>query len=159
MITEIGPLWAKKGTRPIVRTCGKRDKVYLCGFAEPITGAFLSYLLPALNGDWYSAVLGLLAEHFHGEPIKLIIDSAGWHIKGDIPTNISLEFLPPYSPELNPVEQIWDDVRYNYTRDQTFTESDTLWDTLSQAMRAYSTNPQKIKSITNQEWLYQKEQP
>ena len=163
-------MWAKKGTRPILRMCGKRDKVYLCGFAEPITGAWISYLLPALNGDWYSAVLRLLAEHFHGEPIKLIVDGAGWHINSDmvvmvgdkptsqVPSNITLEVLPAHSPELNPVEQIWDNVRYNYTRNKTFTEPDTLWNTLAQAMRAYSDDPQKVKSITNQEWLYRKKQ-
>jgi transposase len=75
-----------------------------------------------------------------------------------VPSNITLEVLPPHSPELNPVEQIWDDVRYNYTRNQTFTEADNLWNTLAGAMRAYSVDPDKVKSITNQEWLYQKEQ-
>ena len=118
-------MWAKKGTRPILRMCGKRDKVYLegssiplhrpSGFAEPITGAWISYLLPALNSDWYSAVLRLLAEQFHGESIKLIVDGAGWHINSDlqVPSNITLEVLPAHSPELNPVEQIGDNVRYN----------------------------------------------
>lgn len=143
-----------------MKTCGKRDKVYLCGFAEPITGEWISYLLPALNGDWYSEVLRLLAEHFQSEPIKLIVDGAGWHINGEmqVPSNITLEFLPPHSPELNPVEQIWDNVRYNYTRDQTFTQSDSLWNTLAKAMRDYSDDPEKVKSITNQDWLYRKEQ-
>lgn len=154
-------MWAKKGTRPILRVCGKRDKVYVIGFVEPITGVWVSYLVPALNGDWYSAVLQLLSSHFDSEPIKLVVDRAGWHIGKDIqvPSNISLEFLPPHSPELNPVEQVWDDVRYNYTRNQTFTEAEVLWDTLSDAMRDYSANPQKVKSMTNQEWLYRKQQP
>lgn len=135
-------------------------KVYVIGFVEPITGLWVSYLVPALNGDWYSAVLQLLAQHFCGEPIKLVVDQAGWHTGEviQIPENISLEFLPPHSPELNPVEQMWDDVRYHYTRNETFTESEVLWDTLSQAMRDYSANPQKVKSITNQEWLYGKKQ-
>jgi len=153
-------LWAKKGTRPILSVCNKRDKVYIIGFVEPITGAWISYLVPALNGDWYSTVLQLLKERFCGEPIKLVVDQAGWHTQKDIkvPSNISLEFLPPHSPELNPVEQIWDDVRYNHTRNETFTEAKALWDTLSQAMRDYSAMPEKVKSITNQEWLYQKNQ-
>lgn len=143
-----------------MRVCRKRDKVYIIGFVEPITGAWVSYLVPALNGDWYSAVLKLLAEHFCGEPIKLVVDKAGWHTGNDIqvPDSISLEFLPPHSPELNPVEQIWDDVRYNNTRNEIFTESEALWDTLSSAMRNYSANPEKVKSMTNQEWLYRNKQ-
>jgi len=153
-------LWAKKATRPLLRTCGKRDKVYLCGFAEPITGGWISYLLPGLSADWYSAVLTLLSEHFNGEPIKLIVDAAGWHTNADLqmPSNITLEVLPAHSPELNPVEPMWDDIRYNYTRNRTFTEPDILWNTLEGAMRDYSADPEKVKSITNQDWLYRKDQ-
>jgi transposase len=153
-------MWAKKGTRPMLPVCQQRDKVYLIGFVEPMTGVWVSYLLPVLNGDWYAAVLRLLAEHFDHEPIKLIVDQAGWHTNGDmpVPKNISLEFLPPHSPELNPTEQIWEDVRYNYTRNQTFTDGETLWDTLEQVMKVYSANPERVKSITNQRWMYGKKQ-
>jgi len=51
---------------------------------------------------------------------------------------------------------MWDDVRRNYTRNKTFTEPEILWDTLTDAMRDYNKNTQKVKSITNQDWLYQK---
>ena len=169
-------MWAKKGTRPILNVCRgvitskpsvqKRDKVYIIGFVEPTKGIWISYLVPALNGDWYTAVLSLLDKHFRDKPIKLIVDRAGWHTGGDIevPSNISLKFLPARSPELNPVEQIWEDVRYNHRddkpsrRNKTFTDSQTLWNTLEQAMKNYNANPDKVKSIANQEWLYGKQQ-
>jgi len=157
-MTEVGPLWAKRGTRPLLKVCRQRAKVYVIGFVEPITGQWVSYLVPALNSDWYSEVLTLLAESFRGEPIKLVADKAGWHTSGDlrVPENICLEFLPPHSPELNPMEQVWEDVRYNHTRNETFTESQALWERLEQAMKIYSTNPERVKSVTNQEWLYGK---
>ena len=158
--TEVGPWWAKRGTRPIVSVCRKRGKVYIIGFVEPLTGQFLSYLVPALNGEWYSQVLRLLNEHLGGKTIKLIVDQAGWHTSGDltIPDNITLEFLPAHSPELNPTEQIWEDVRYNHTRNETFTETLALWEKLEQVMNSYSETPERVKSITNQEWLYGKKQ-
>lgn len=144
----------------MVSICRKRGKVYVIGFVEPLTGQWVSYLVPALNGAWYSQVLDLLAKHFGGEPIKLIVDQAGWHTSDQmtVPENICLEFLPPHSPELNPTEQVWEDVRYNHTRNQTVTETQVLWDKLEQVMNSYSTTPERVKSITNQEWLYGKKQ-
>ena len=80
-----------------------------------MTGFWISYLVPALNSQWYSQFLVLLADMMNGERIKSIVDGMGWHISGDVdlPDNITFEVLPPYSPELNLVEQVWKSVRYN----------------------------------------------
>lgn len=131
LITQIGPLWAKQGTRPRVPVCGKRAQVSVVGFVEPQTGQWISYLVPALDSDWYSQVLALRAAHFSNEPIQLSVDPAGWHIGKAVvvPQTMDLEFLPPHSPELNPTEPVWEDVRYNHTRNVLFTESEVLWET------------------------------
>ena len=138
--------------------CQKRAKVYVAGFVEPITGQWVSYLVPALDSSWYSQILGLLADHYKGEAIKLIVDQAGWHLGKEVvvPESICMEFLPAHSPELNPTEQVWGDVRYNHTRNEIITESEVLWEILEQTMKIYSLDPDRVKSITNQEWLYGK---
>jgi hypothetical protein len=94
----------------------------------------------------------------NGERIKLIGD--GGHINGgvDFPNNITLEVRRPYSPELNLVEQVWEDVKYNQAHNQVFTENQSLWGRLEQGMKIYAVSPERVKSITNQEWVYGKKQ-
>jgi len=100
-------------------------------------------------------MMNLFLEHvsqtFSGYFIVMQVDQASWHQAKAlvVPENIRLIKQPPYSPEVNPVEHIWDDIREKYFHNRVFSSLDLLTDTLCQALNMLSDNPQRITSMTN----------
>ena len=78
------------------------------------------------------------------------VDQAGWHVSKAlvIPENIRLIKQPPYSPELNPVEHIWDEIREKYFHNRVFSSLDILIDQLCKALNALDDDPARITSMT-----------
>ena len=85
----------------------------------------------------------------------MVVDGAGWHKSKSfaLPENLRLHFLPPYSPELNPQEQIWDELRKNYFHNQAFDSMDTLEMQLLKGLSQLEKSPQAVKSIAGWEWI------
>jgi transposase len=84
------------------------------------------------------------------ERIVMIVDGAGWHKSQQIslPAPPRLMFLPPYSPELNPVEHLWEDPREKFFHDRVFASIEALEDRLVDALLAYEHDPARVHSIT-----------
>ena len=84
----------------------------------------------------------------------LILDGAGWHdAKGlAVPDTITLLPLPPYAPELNPVENVWADLRANKRAITVFDSSDDIVTACGSAWTFFATNPKTIASITSRTW-------
>lgn len=84
------------------------------------------------------------------------MDGAGYHEKAkaelDIPDNISLLTQPPYSPELNPVENVWQFLRQNYLANRVFENYEAILDACCHAWRELLNAPDKIASITTRRW-------
>lgn len=78
------------------------------------------------------------------------VDQAGWHQAKElvIPENIRLIQQPPYSPELNPVEHIWDEIREKYFHNRIFDSLDSLIEKLCDALNALADDPDLITSMT-----------
>lgn len=155
LITDIGKVWAKKGIRPVVEMCFKREWKSVIGFVEPLTGRFVSLIAGGLNKDWFEIALNYLRQCYGSSPIKLILDNAGWHTSKNlkVPEGINIEFQPPRSPETNPEEQLWGVLRKD-TRSKTFIEMTALEQTLCKSLNALEDNPDKVRSITFQKWLH-----
>ncbi len=85
------------------------------------------------------------------EHIVMVLDGAGWHTGGELraPDNMRLMSLPPYAPELNPVEHVWDELREKRFHNRV----DALEDHLELALRDFELNPQCIKSIVAWPWI------
>ena len=79
----------------------------------------------------------------------MVLDGAGWHIAGDlaVPANMRLMFLPPYSPELNPVEHLWHHLREKHFANRLFDSMRTVTDQLSLALRRAELNPEMLRSM------------
>jgi hypothetical protein len=80
----------------------------------------------------------------------LILDGAGWHQRGGrlrVPDNISLLPLPPYSPELNPVENVWQFLRHNHLGNRVYETCDDILDACCDAWNALVAEPARITSI------------
>lgn len=109
-------VWWLKGYRPT--SCGrtKYEWLYVYAFARPTTGESFTVILPRVNTDRMGKALAAFAAHADptGEKILvLIVDNAGWHTakRLAVPANVRLHFLPPCTPELQPVESFWPLVR------------------------------------------------
>jgi transposase len=90
-----------------------------------------------------------------GSHAVITLDGAGWHQTGGrlkIPDNISLLPLPPYSPELNPVENIWQFLRQNFLSNRVFDRYDDIVDACCSAWNALMALPDRIRSIAQREW-------
>ena len=86
----------------------------------------------------------------------LLMDQAGWHLSANlvVPENISILPLPPRSPELNPVENLWQFLRDNYLSNRVFTSYDDILDHCCNAWRKLVDQPWRIMSIGLREWAH-----
>ena len=90
-----------------------------------------------------------------GAHAVIVMDGAGYHEKAaslNVPNNISLLTLPPYSPELNPTENVWQFLRQNYLANRVFENYDAILDACCHAWRKFIADPDKIASITQRPW-------
>ncbi len=90
-----------------------------------------------------------------GAHVVMTVDGAGWHKLGGelrLPQNISLLVLPPYSPELNPVENVWQFLRQNYLANRVFDTYTAIVNACCQAWNALIADPDTIRSIGSRSW-------
>jgi len=110
-------IWAPVGWRPAAVRDNRHDSVYLFGAICHARAVGAAIIMPAANTEAMNEHLKeISAQVSPGAHAILVRDGAGWHQPGKrlhTPDNITLLALPPYSPELNPMENIWDYLRGN----------------------------------------------
>jgi len=84
----------------------------------------------------------------------LVLDGAGWHSSPrlNVPDNVVLLPLPPYAPELNPVENIWEFLRANFLSHRVWDTYEEILDACSIAWNELMQTPERIASITRRSW-------
>ena len=89
-----------------------------------------------------------------GAHAVLVVDGAGWHISDDlvVPSNISLLILPPYSPELNPIENVWAYLRSNKLAHRLYETYIDIVDACCTAWNSFVAAPEIVRSITHRQW-------
>ena len=94
-------------------------------------------------------------ESFPDDFILMVYDGAPCHSPGalDVPDHMMLLTLPPYSPELNPSENIWDDMREKFFGNTVFNSMNAVRDQLCIAMNHYAGHPETVRSITAFPWI------
>ena len=99
--------------------------------------------------------LDTVAARHANDRIVMVMDGAGWHSSKKLmaPSNIRLLALPPYAPELNPVEHLWDELREKCFHNKVFASLDGLEGDLEMALLAMENTPEVIKSIANWPWI------
>jgi hypothetical protein len=129
-------IWARRGSRPR----GPRDRrykwAYIFGAVCPARAATAALVLPKANTDALSLHLAEIAGQVaSGAHAILVLDGAGWHGADDldVPDNVTLLHLPPYAPELNPVENVWQYLRQNKLAITVFNDDDHIVDKCCQA--------------------------
>jgi hypothetical protein len=111
-------VWADKGSLPRAPGDQRYDWAYLLGVVGPARGVGAALVLPFVNTEAMNLHLAEISSQVTPDAHAVItLNGAGWHRAGDkleMPDNLSLLALPPYSPELNPVENIWQFLRQNH---------------------------------------------
>ena len=147
--------WAPKGTRPDIHVQVVREYTYAYVAASPHDGVMDSLILPEVNAYAMSIFLAEVAKRHSDEFILMVMDQAGWHKAKDltIPENIRLIWQPPYSPQCNPIENIWDEIREKWFPNLVFKSMQAVEDTLAEALIALENDHEKIQSITGHKWI------
>lgn len=145
--------WCQKGFRPSVPCHHIREYRYAYGAVEPKTGESFFLIMPYCNTNCMNLFLQKLSEAYPQDVIILVCDGARWHKSNSlqIPQNIELVFIPPYTPEMNPIEQIWEEIREKGFRNECFQTLSKVVDRLCDTIRALSADT--IKSITGRDWI------
>jgi transposase len=114
-------------------------------------GTCVYLIMPRSNAECFQAFLNILSRRFARQDILLVLDGAPNHRCSDLvlPDNISLLFLPPYSPELNPKENLWDEIREKLFKNYALKSIDAVRAKLEQAIVYIERNPKIVKSITS----------
>ena len=145
--------WCFPGSRPVVPCHHIREYRYAYGAVEPLTGESFFLIMPYCNTDCMNVFLEELSKSYPTDYILLPMDGASWHrSKGLIvPENIRLFYLPPATPEMNPIEQIWKEIRKRGFRNEIFRTLDKVIDRLCETICSLSNNT--VKSITGRDWI------
>jgi transposase len=128
---------------------------YIYGVAFATTGDSFGLILPNVSTQSMQIFLDDFSKHIkQGRHAAIIIDNAGWHTAKDlnIPHNITLIPLPPYSPELNSMEQVWQWMKDNFLSNITFENYEEILDKLEEAWNAFSNDIELVKSICYRSW-------
>ena len=145
--------WCRKGVRPSVPCHHIREYRYVYGAVEPISGEGCFLIMPYCNTDCMNVFLNHLSLSYPDNIIILVCDGAAWHKANAlvIPENIKIIFIPPYTPEMNPIEQIWKEIRKRGFRNEVFQTLSKVVDRLCVTIRSISAHT--ITSITARDWI------
>jgi putative transposase len=149
-------VWYQKGQRPRGVREHRFASAQLFGAVCPERDAGVALVLPEVS----TAAMGLfLAELAHALPARthavLVLDRAGWHVSADlaVPPDLTLVHLPSYSPELNPVEKVWQYLRDRHLSHRVLAGYEAVLDAACQAWNAVRTEPGRLRSLTRFPWL------
>ena len=147
--------WAPYGIRPIAPRQVVRQYTYAYTAVCPNMGKSTSLILPYGNTQMMNTFLDHVSKEFIKYNIIMLVDRVGWHRSNNlrIPKNIKLIKQPAHSPELNPVEHIWDEIREKYFHNKAFHSMDDVEKTLCDGLNNLRENPEYVSSLTNFPYL------
>lgn len=148
-------IWARKGTRPRLPADQRYQNTCLSGAICPKRGIGAALVLPTANTEAMQLHLDEISKHVACKAHAVVLmDRAGWHTTGklNIPKNITIILLPSKSPELNPVENVWQYLRANWLSNRVFETYDAIVDAACQAWNNLIGQPDTIASIGTREW-------
>ncbi len=148
-------IWASKGTRPRLPADQRYKSAYLFGAVCPQRDTGAALMLPFANTDTMNLHLKAISRHVRPKAHAVVLlDRAPWHTAGelDIPNNLTLILLPARSPELNPVENVWQYLRQNWLSNRVFEDYDAILKAGCDAWNRLLAEPTAIREITTRKW-------
>ena len=148
--------WGERGTRLCVPKQTEYEFVYLFGAACSATGKSAALVLPESNTAMMNLFLQEMSKVVGPDThAVLVLDQAAWHHSKSlqVPENITLVSLPPYSPELNPMERVWAYLRSHYLANRIYENYDAIVEAVSWAWNQFRLNQKRVQTVTHVPWL------
>ena len=148
-------LWARMGTRPRVVRQQQSESAYIFGAVCPQGDAAVGLVLPFANTQTMALHLEAVSQAVPpGRHAVLMLDQAGWHTTPKLPQfpNVSLLSLPAGSPELNPAEQVWQQLRDRDLANRCYDSYEQIVDTCCEAWNKFTQIPNAIRSLCTRNW-------
>ncbi len=148
-------LWTRRGTRPRAVQDTRYKWAYLFGAVCPARAIGAGLVMPRADTEAMNLHLIEISDAVSpGAHAIVVVDGAGWHISDDlvVPSNISLLTLPPYSPELNPIENVWAYLRSNKLAHRLYETYTQIVDACCDAWNSFIAAPEVVRSITQRQW-------
>jgi transposase len=141
--------------RPKVSAQLVREFTYAFAAVSPHDGGLDTLVLPEVTAQTMSLFLAEVASRHPADFILMCLDQAGWHRAKAlvVPANMRLEWLLPYSPECNPVEHLWEEIREKWFANRLFRHLDAVEDTLVAALHTLEQETERVASITGFDWI------
>lgn len=151
--TEHKCLWTPRCIRPDWTLRLSYEYGYLSVALNPLNGHMIAGFFPDMSQESYQAFLDLVSEESHG-PLRLYRDNAPAHgAKGlVVPKGIELKEFPAYSPELNPAERFFEELRVELAN-TVFISMEAIEAKLTEILSKYWENPQLLQSLTAFPWI------
>lgn len=145
--------WCTKGIRPSVPCHHVREYRYVYGAVDPIEGESFFLVMPYCNTECMQLFLDQLRTTYPKDIIVLVCDGAAWHKSGKliIPEGMIILHIPPYTPEMNPIEQIWRELRTRGFRNEVFATLEKVVNRLCETICHLSN--ETIISISCRNWI------
>jgi hypothetical protein len=147
--------WARGGTRPRALTDLRTKSAYLFGAICAARGTGAAVVMPRADTQAMQHHLDEIARSLAPKAHAVIVlDQAGWHTTGKlrVPENLSLLPRPPKSPELNPVENVWQFLRQNKLSNRIFGDYQAIVTAACNAWNSLIADPARITSIATRQW-------
>lgn len=155
---SITRIWAEKGTRPRAVRQQQFEYSYIYGAVCPSTGQSVGLILPCVNMIAMTAHLEAISQQVpEGRHAIIIVDGAAWHSAKLNLHNITLLKLPPYSPELNPVEQVWLWLKQKWLSNRVYENYEAIVDACCHAWNQFADNEALVSRLCTRQWANLKE--
>jgi transposase len=147
--------WAPAPLRPVVGLARVREFRYEYAAVSPWSGDLDYMTCEKMNTENMSHFLKQIGEKHDKNFNVMMLDGAPSHVGKQLetPENMALVFLPPYSPELNPVEHLWDQLRRDYFANKVFNSLDAATLQAERGLEHFAADKQAVKSLTNWPWI------
>lgn len=154
-ISDTRRCWCPKPIRPMCKAMVTQEYTYAYAAASVADGVLDTLILPYVNSDCMQVFIDEVSGRHPEDRIVMVLDGAGWHKAGTlvVPSNMRLLSLPPYAPELNPVEHIWDELREKAFGNLVFDSLNALEDHLEISLLAMEHDKERVHSIVAWPWI------
>jgi hypothetical protein len=153
-ISDTRRCWCPKPVRPLCYAMVTQEYTYAYA-AVSVDGELDTLILPHTSSDCMQVFIDEVASRHPEDRIIMILDGAGWHTSRllTVPDNMRLIPWPPYSPELNPTEYLWDELREKSFHNRVFNSIDALEVHLEVSLRDLEADKVRVRSIVAWPWI------
>jgi len=147
--------WAQKPLRPTVCNGYEREFLYVYGAVSPVQGQLDWMITQQMNTERMNEFLARVSAAHRREFIVMVVDGASSHVAKDlvVPQNMRLLRLPPYAPELNPQEHVWDELREKEFPNRVYADLKSVREQLEAGLPRLASDRKALRSLTAWPWI------